>query len=183
MSKDNRNSFLTARYGNKKREDVPEDFDANHFETPRPLFNYLNSTFNFIMDLAASPDNALVDEFYSEADSALTKDWPQEGWLFINPPFNPLKPWMKKIQGQVEKGARIVALVNSNTLFTHHYNERPAEQEWRIVGRVNFCARGNPIKGNFSNQCILVFNKELPKSYRTIWLSEINGPFSKAEKS
>lgn len=65
---------------------------------------------NFSCDIAASPENAVCDDYITEEQNALTMEWPR-GWNWLNPPFEKLMPWVHKASDEAEKGASTVMLV------------------------------------------------------------------------
>ncbi len=68
------------------------------YKTPLEFIRAVESRFGKIThDLAASPDNAVCADYYSESNSAFSHDWEKlNGILWCNPPFGDVKPWVKK---------------------------------------------------------------------------------------
>lgn len=78
---------------------------------------------DFAFDLAASDDNVVDDgPFWDVKDNALIKDWTaimpmmyQNGtsspWLWLNPPYANLSPWVQKCASESANGAHIACLV------------------------------------------------------------------------
>ena len=48
-----------------------EEVRRDDWETPKGLFDYLDSRFDFEIDAAASKENALLSAFWTEEDDAL----------------------------------------------------------------------------------------------------------------
>lgn len=75
-----------------------ESSGNNNYETPPAIFEHWNRLFSFDMDVCASAENALVSNFFTEADSCLFKEWGNRNWM--NPPYGkpeePCKPQCKK---------------------------------------------------------------------------------------
>jgi phage N-6-adenine-methyltransferase len=66
----------------------------------------------FTWDLAASKENAIADHFYTEEDNSLIQDWSAlAGWLWCNPPFGHIAPWVEKAACNSNDGAKIAMLV------------------------------------------------------------------------
>lgn len=82
---------------------------------------------HFVADLAATEENAVAASFYTEADDALTRGWSLGGWVFCNPPYKHIEPWVIKAVEESEKGAQIAMLlpagVGSNwwDCFVHNW--------------------------------------------------------------
>lgn len=63
------------------------------WNTPKWLFDYLNSRFGpFDLDAAADDNNHLCEKYFTEQNSALANNW--EGKVFCNPPYS------KKLQDE-----------------------------------------------------------------------------------
>jgi phage N-6-adenine-methyltransferase len=64
-----------------------------NMRTPKWLFDLLNELYGpFTLDAAASPHNALCDNFYTEKDNGLIINWSYA--TFCNPPFRNFKDWI-----------------------------------------------------------------------------------------
>lgn len=68
------------------------------YSTPRKFIAAVCRRFGAIQfDLAASAENAVCADFYSEARNSLVQDWGAlSGVLWLNPPFDPIAPWAEK---------------------------------------------------------------------------------------
>lgn len=145
------------------------DFDNNRFaskkqeyETPKKLFNKLNKEFNFTIDVCADTYNKKVENFYSEKDNALIKDW--NGVCWMNPPYKDLKIWVKKAYKESLKGAIVVCLIPART-NTNWWHEYCMKGEIRFIkGRPKFegCKYGLP-----QPLAIVIFGREYKGSYKT----------------
>lgn len=82
-------------------------------ETPRELFTELNQEFRFTLDAAATPQNALCQRFYTEADTV--QCW-EGARVWCNPPFTELEAWTDKAWEEWCTGCilNIVMLVPAN---------------------------------------------------------------------
>lgn len=63
--------------------------------TPRDLWDPLNAKYDFTIDVAASPENALCERFYTIADDGLAQSWANER-VWCNPPFSDCGAWVAK---------------------------------------------------------------------------------------
>lgn len=61
--------------------------ETEEWGTPHDLWKFLNGLFRFTIDLAASPENALLPRYYTKEQDALVKDWVGER-AFCNPPYD-----------------------------------------------------------------------------------------------
>lgn len=99
-----------------------------NWTTPAWLFDLMDREFNFTFDLAADDDNHLCQNYYTEKDNSLIKDWSNKiSWL--NPPYggsrdNSLKIWVKKAFDESRKTNTEVTLLipaRTNTNWWHEY--------------------------------------------------------------
>lgn len=61
----------------------------------------------FVVDLAASVDNAKALRFLDEAHDSLAFDWgfyAGKGWCWLNPPFSNIEPWVVKCAANTIEG-------------------------------------------------------------------------------
>ncbi|HZO87381.1 MAG TPA: DNA N-6-adenine-methyltransferase [Chthonomonadaceae bacterium] len=89
-------------------------------------------------DLAAIPDNAKWDHFYTPGEDSLKQQW--QGVYWLNPPYGlALRQWVKKVQESAQAGAVIVCLLpaRTDTLWWHDYVLPYAEVRY-IRGRMKF---------------------------------------------
>lgn len=64
---------------------------TNDWRTPSELFLKLHAEFNFTMDVAADDNNHLVDDYYTETNSALMGYNPWVGNIWCNPPYGKIQ--------------------------------------------------------------------------------------------
>jgi site-specific DNA-methyltransferase (adenine-specific) len=93
------------------------------YGTPEALLNAIRKRFrigNFALDIAASADNAVCDDYLTEADNALSpvRGWQSvmdpQGWSWCNPPFANIENWVSKAVMESKKGANIMMLIPSS---------------------------------------------------------------------
>lgn len=135
-----------------------EPLHGNEYETPKDLFDKLNNEFNFIHDVACNSSNIKCSSgfTYPEYD-ALNTDWPLGGWLWLNPPYKPLRPWIEKTQEQVLRGCKVVMLIPPVTLGCQYFS-KVLPREMRFVrGRVKFLINGEPMKSNTRDSVVYIY--------------------------
>jgi len=136
-----------------------EPIHGNEYETPQELFNKLNDEFNFIHDVACNKSNIKCGTgfTYPEYDS-LKCDWPLDGWLWLNPPYKPLRPWIEKTQEQVKRGCKVVMLIPPVTIACKYFsNLKPKEMRF-LKGRVKFLIEGEPMHSNTRDSVIYIYD-------------------------
>jgi len=133
---------------------------GNEYETPQALFDSLNAEFNFTFDLACSKTNRKVEKgFHAPEYDSLLERWSDlAGWLWLNPPYSPLKPWIQKAQTEHQRGARIVMLVPP-IISTRYFSQHLPSEIRFILGRVPFILGGKPMKSNTSDSCLLIYGE------------------------
>lgn len=119
----------------------------NYWETPQDFFKNLNDKYHFSFDLAASPENAKCENFFSEEDNSLTKCWHElKGNLFLNPPYGrELRKWVKKAYEESLKkhDGYIVLLIpaRTDTSYWHDFIFGKAQINF-LRGRIKFELHG-----------------------------------------
>jgi len=83
---------------------IQNRFESAHdFRTAPEVFDALNRRFGpFSLDAAASRENNLCFAYFDESRSALERKWFGRVWL--NPPYNDIKPWAEYAIDQVARG-------------------------------------------------------------------------------
>lgn len=67
---------------------IDKSYDKNSLQTPRYLFDWLNSKYYFDIDIAASDKHHFCEKYYSLKNSAFSNPWAKHGDTgFCNPPY------------------------------------------------------------------------------------------------
>lgn len=67
-------------------------------------------------DLAASASNTVAPRYYDEYDDSLIQSWNEwYGWLYCNPPYSAIGPWVQKAWFEAQLGAQVAMLVPAST--------------------------------------------------------------------
>lgn len=138
---------------------VPDGFDRNCYETPHWFFWFYDQRYHFTVDLAADRRNTKCDTYVDLVDDSLKTRWADfDGWLWCNPPYKPLKPWVEKAYTEAYLGAKICMLVPLATLGTYYFLPERVLRIEIIKGRIPFEVDGRPITGNMWNNAVLFFD-------------------------
>lgn len=149
------------------------------WETPKPLFLSQHTEFRFVADVAASSVNALCDVYLTEQDNALTYDWSTlpgavGGYVWCNPPYSDISPWVKKAIEQAENGVGSVLLLPLDMSVGWFFAGRQECTEVRVIvgGRIAFinAATKKPVKGNNKGSMFLIFRPLLPGAMQTTYV-------------
>lgn len=110
--------------------------NSDEWTTPRWLFDRLNERFQFTLDAAASPGNALCAKYHIWPDGLC--DWTGER-VFVNPPYSDIKAWAEHFTEQASKAKLIVALVPAR-VDTRWFQEHVAKADLVhfVKGRLRF---------------------------------------------
>lgn len=127
----------------------------NEFHTPQWLFDALNMEFNFQVDLACTEQNKKCPVGLTDS---LNQPWRElsDGWMWLNPPYSPLKPWIEKAQSESLKGAKIVMLCPP-LISSRYFSKVPPAQIRFILGRISFVRDGKEMPGNSADSCLLIY--------------------------
>ena len=138
-----------------------KNIHGNIFETPPWMFETLNKEFDFKWDLACLKENMKCENGYTPDENSLQQDWHRlDGWLWCNPPYSPLKPWIVKAQEENKKGARIVMLCPPIVTTRYFSQWLPSELRF-IVGRIPFLKDGIEMKSNTNDSCLLIYDNRV----------------------
>lgn len=160
---------------------TPTEF-RDAWRTPPYLFHWLNKQFNFDIDLCADKENKLVHSYISVQSDSLTVDWHKLGKVgFCNPPFSNQWGFINKAIDEAMRGfvtVMVLPCFNGQAYWKHVYDHAEVTN---IVGRINYLSpcdytrvvnkkkvqvkKGQPVPGNTSGTCIVVFGATLARDY------------------
>jgi len=117
------------------------------WETPKSIFQQLDSVFSFTIDVCATPENTKCIRFFSKTDNGLIQSWKHER-CFMNPPYGTeISCWVKKayLETKDNQCALVVGLLpaRTDTIWFHSFIYHIAEIRF-LRGRVKFCINGIP---------------------------------------
>jgi len=126
----------------------------------------------FDLDAAADADNAVCDRFYTIEDNALVQPWAGlPGWVWCNPPFGNLAPWVAHAHAESLLGAQIAMLVpaaiGANWWRDYVHNKA---QVIGLNGRITFVGETNPYP---KDCCLLLYGgPEFPRYDIWTWMND-----------
>lgn len=136
-----------ALYSSKKVE----------WETPQPIFDFINKEWHFDVDVCALPENAKCDTYYTPDQDGLKQIWLGVCWM--NPPYGrDIAKWMRKAYNTAKSNhGTVVALVHArtDTKWWHDYAMK-ATYIIFIKGRLKF---GNAATSCPFPSCFVIFEK------------------------
>ena len=99
--------------------------ESEVWETPKALFDKLDTEFHFDIDVCALPSNAKCTPFFTPEQDGLKQKW--EGVCWMNPPYGrKIGAWMRKA---LESNTTVVCLVpaRTDTKWWHDYAMKASE--------------------------------------------------------
>lgn len=139
--------------------------ESDEYRTPPYLFRYASHLYGHIdVDLAATPENALCDRFFTRDDSAFDFRWHLHGVRgWCNPPYSNIDPWVDKAIMEAEDGFHTIMLLPSlNGDSRDAVVLRNASELTLIIGRISFIRPSGKItKGNNRGSCLVSFNQRV----------------------
>lgn len=89
---------------------------SENWATPPEEFEKWNSIYDFVLDAAASDDNALCPFYFTKEQNALEQDWAPYRRIWLNPPYGRLiEAWVRKAFEESQKGCLVVCLLPART--------------------------------------------------------------------
>lgn len=109
--------------------------ESEVWETPKDLFDKLDTEFHFDIDVCALPSNAKCTTFFTPEQDGLNQKWAGVCWM--NPPYGRnIGAWMRKA---FESKTTVVCLVpaRTDTKWWHEYAMKASEIRF-VKGRLKF---------------------------------------------
>lgn len=129
--------------------------------TPQWLIDDLATEFPFTLDAAANELNSKFPRYLADGLAFNWADVCQPGdYVWNNPPFSNVEPWVDQWIACAEKGVGVVSIVNNQSGAKWWHKAMDAATELRFsLGRVAFIhpVTGLPMKDNNMGQVIFVF--------------------------
>jgi phage N-6-adenine-methyltransferase len=110
--------------------------------TPPDLVVAIEGRFDLVaVDLAATARNAVVPDFISRRQNSLKTDWTKllAGRMgYLNPPFDPMRPWVNKCVEEAKKGARFVVISQASIDANWFWQMFPHCATFALTPRIKF---------------------------------------------
>lgn len=141
--------------------------DSNEWATPQPLYDWLDQTFTFTLDPAATDRNHKCDRYFTEAQDGLRQSWAGER-VFLNPPYKGVEPWMRKAYESAQNDrATVVCLVaaRTDTRWWQDWVRGKANEVEFLAGRVTFSRPGKPANTAPFPSAIVIYRPPIQRSH------------------
>lgn len=148
---------------------APRDKDS--WRTPPELYAALDREFHFGGDVAASASNHLHHFYLTQSDDALSIENPwgfafQDGYVWCNPPYSDIMPWVRKAQQDDCDGVGVVMLVPADVSVGWFKQALIDVSEVRFItgGRLAFInpETGKAAGGGRMGSMLLIWNRHRP---------------------
>jgi phage N-6-adenine-methyltransferase len=138
--------------------------DSGEWETPQDLFDKLNDTYAFTVDVCASESNHKCGRYFTIKDDALTNCWGDNEICWMNPPYGKtIFQWMAKAHNEAVYGNNIVVCLvpaRTDTKWWQTWIERYAYDVHFIKGRLKFGGARN--SAPFPS-ALVIFRRPVPQ--------------------
>ena len=144
-------------------EPKDKSFDKDSLQTPRYIFDWLNSKYNFDVDLCASDDHHFCDKYYTKENSCLNQIWEPGGVGFCNPPYSDIDPFIDlAIQYASWNFTTVFLIPDFNGEARFDKIPKHAKTIIHLIGRISFIRpdTGEAYVGNNRGSCIIEFSKK-----------------------
>lgn len=134
----------------------PEFMDAARTRLAIPTFTW---------DLAADDANKQAPFFYTEAQNSLIQDWDScGGWLWLNPPFGNIAPWVAKAASCKES---YIALLVPASVGANWWRDHVEDHAYQLFlnGRIQFVGA----KDAYPKDCALLLYTPFHASGNEVW--------------
>ena len=114
---------------------------SQEWRTPRSFFENLDREFHFVLDAAATAQNAKCERYFTPETDGLSQSWNVGGSVFCNPPYGrEIGKWVEKAYRESAGGGLCIVMLipaRTDTSYFHKYIYGKAEIRF-IRGRLKF---------------------------------------------
>lgn len=138
---------------------------SDEWETPSEIYIWLINKYKFnpTLDVCATDNNAMLDNFYTKETDALKQKWDKENWC--NPPNS--KPnkelFMKKASEEfLEHGNKTLMIVPADSLCTVYAEQYVLKNNFfyePITRRIRFLNDGEEIDNSKKGYFVIIFGE------------------------
>jgi phage N-6-adenine-methyltransferase len=154
----------------KARNNGRYNGNGREWATPPEVFAPLHAEFGFTLDVCATPQNAKLPRYFTEAEDGLFQPWTgQRVWM--NPPYGrEVYAWVNKarLSVTVDGCPLVVGLLPASTDLQWWHNDVVGYAEVRYIrGRVRFLTDGPYRASGFFPSVIVIWQNTPPSNVRT----------------
>lgn len=139
---------------------------SNEWRTPQDFFDKLNAEFHFVLDAAATDENAKCGNYFTPETDGLSQSWNVGGAVYCNPPYGrQIGLWCKKAWEESKKTDYPIVLLipcRTDTSYFHDYILGKSEVRF-IRGRLKFENENGELRNPAPfPSCVVIYNKTRP---------------------
>lgn len=131
--------------------------NRDNWETPDPLFSWLDSRFSFNIDAAATKKNAKCSRYVTETENTLAKVFSSADRVFCNPPYSLDMEFAEYLYDAYQDhgtSSLLLLPVRCDRIWWNHLRTSPGVRIEYYTGRIHFSNAG---KGAFMYNCNFIF--------------------------
>jgi phage N-6-adenine-methyltransferase len=167
---------------------IPEPFDRSTYGTPKQVFDTLDRMYRFDVDICAESHTAKCERWYGKQQNSLGFKWhqiPNCKWIWCNPPYNDVMPWVCKAIDSQLNGVGVVMLLNDDASVGWYAEAlmyvskiiRITASSKNLTeysnGRLDFIDNtGKPAKGNPRGQVLFEFDPSHVGKRETVYATK-----------
>ena len=151
------------------------------WQTPPQVYKNLNDEFDFVADVAASDLNHLHETYLTFDDDALQQNWKKlfgGGYVYCNPPYSHITPWVEKATEEAMRGVGTVMLVPCDCSVGWFGLALKNADEVRFVinGRLSFIRADTRmvVNGNNKGSVIFIFSPRYTARAKTTYVDRFD---------
>lgn len=115
-----------------------------NYGTPQAFIDALKTAWvfdSFDWDLAADAQNTKADRWFGEIENSLSQDWAElSGWLWLNPPYADITPWVRKVYESTRVPGRNLFMLIPASVGSNWYRDWVHKKcdVYFLTGRLTF---------------------------------------------
>lgn len=163
-----------------KGSKTPDSIRPN-WRTPEHIYQWLDLMYGpFEIDLAACEKSAKCDAYFCKEENSLDQDWSVYDRMFLNPPYDDIKPWVLKSDNIHDTALLAMVLPNDNSTVWFRWAVDRARDIINITsngkntGRLAFinAATGKPGNENNKGTVCFIIGPVRKSGPRTIYIDQ-----------
>ena len=129
---------------------------TDEWATPQGLFNQLDETFHFEIDVCASAENAKCERYFTKEQDGLQQDW-GGAVIWCNPPYGrEIGKWVEKCAKRIGVSVMLLPARTDTRWWQEYIVDNPTADVRFIKGRLKFGDGKN--SAPFPSAIVIFFN-------------------------
>jgi len=133
--------------------------NTDNWATPQSIFDALDKTFHFTLDVCASKDNAKCERYFTKGEDGLKQSWGGE-IIWCNPPYGrEIIKWVERCAKHKGVAVMLVPARTDTKWWQDYINHNPNAQVRFFRGRLKF--GGSKNSAPFPSALVIFCNIDL----------------------